>query len=462
MKFSKESRETIMQRSGIRTFFIIWFGQFVSRIGTALTRFSLLIWAYQQTESAMAVALLGFFAFLPAIIVSPFAGVWVDRMDRRKVMLLADAGAGVMTMGMLVLYSTGNLQLWHLYLAELVAGAFESFQTPAYSAATTLLMPKQHYARANGLRAMAENGARVLSPFLAGLLLVWLGLAGVMAIDVATFLVAMVTLLIVRIPRASAPRASAEIDPAALQTRFWHELQVGFSYIWRRPGLLGLTLTFTGMNFFASLTYFSTMPAMILARSGGSELALASLQGALGAAGVVGALVVSLWGGPRRKIHGVLMAAALSYLCGDLIIATGRTIPVWVIGGFISYFFVPFIGSSNDAIWQAKVDPALQGRVFATKSMVGQLLMPVGYLVSGILADQWLEPAMMPGGALADQFAWLVGTGPGAGIALMFTVVSILGGAICLAGYLFPAVRNVEEDLDDHDVAAARAAVQSA
>lgn len=438
-----------MKRSGIRTFIIIWAGQFVSRIGTALTRFALLIWAYQQTESALAVALLGFFAFLPAILVSPFAGVWVDRLDRRVVMLLADTGAGLMTVLLLTLHMAGNLALWHIYLAGLFSGAFESFQSPAYSAATTLLMPKQHYARAGGLRAMAENGANVLSPFLGGLLLIWIGLAGVMVIDLLTFGVALVTLLVVRVPR---PAAFAVGGRTA--GHFWREMRTGFRYIGARRGLLGLTLVFTGMNFFASLTYFSTMPAMILARTGGDELALASLQSALGIAGVLGAVVVSVWGGPRRKIHGVLLAAALSYLCGDLVIATGRSVPVWVIGGLISYFFVPFIGSSNDAIWQAKVDPALQGRVFASKSMLGQLLMPVGYLASGVLADRWLEPAMMPGGSLASTFGPLVGTGPGAGIALMFVVVSILGGAVCLAGYLFPAVRNVEDDLPDFEMEA--------
>jgi len=159
----------------------------------------------------------------------------------------------------------------------------------------------------------------------------------------------------------------------------------------------------------------------------------------------------------------VLLGAALSFLCGDLVIATGQSIPVWVIGGLISFFFVPFIGSSNEAIWQAKVDPALQGRVFATKSMIGQLLMPLGYLISGILADRWLEPAMLPGGALADAFGWLVGTGPGAGMALMFVCVSILGAGMSLSGYLIPAVRNVEEELQDHDFAApAAAAAQTA
>jgi len=114
-------------------------------------------------------------------------------------------------------------------------------------------------------------------------------------------------------------------------------------------------------------------------------------------------------------------------------------------------YATPFIGSSNDAIWQAKVDPRLQGRVFAAKAMWGQLLAPAGYLLGGLLADRWFEPAMLPGGMLADSLGWLVGTGPGAGIALMFLGTSILGGVMCFACYLFPAVRNVEDELPDHE-----------
>lgn len=424
----------------MKTFMTIWFGQFVSRIGTALTRFALLIWAYQQTDSALAVALLGFFSFLPAILISPMAGVWVDRLDRRRVMILADCAAGLTTLALLLLHMGGALQVWHLYAVVFLAGTFEAFQSPAYMAATTLLLPKHEYARASGLRSLAENGAMMLSPVLAGLLLLWLGIAGVMLVDLITFLIALGTLLIVRIP----PLVETT------QSNFWQEMRVGFRYIWDRPGLAGLTFAFTGMNFFAAITYFSTLPAMILARSGNDELALAWVQSALGSAGVAGAIVVSIWGGPKRKIHGVLMAAGLSFLLGDMIMAVGRTIPVWVIGGLISAIFIPCIGSSNDAIWQAKVDPALQGRVFAAKAMWGQLLAPVGYLLGGVLADRWFEPAMLPGGALADAFGWLVGTGPGAGIALMFAGTSLLGGLLCFGFYLSPAVRHVEDDLPDH------------
>lgn len=427
----------------MKTFLIIWLGQFVSRIGTALTRFALLIWLYQQTQSALSVALLGFFAFLPAILVSPFAGVWVDRLDRRKVLILADTAAGLTTLGLLILHSTGSLAVWHLYVLALLTGSFEAFQSPAYMAAVTVLVPKDQYGRAGGLRSLAEHGAQVLSPVLAGLLLLWLGIGGIMIIDLVTFAVALGTLLLVRIPMPAKDGAPSY---------FWDELRVGFHYIWDRPGLRGLTLFFTAANFFAALTYFSTLPAMILARSGNDELALAWVQAALGTAGVAGAILMSVWGGPRRRIHGVLLAAALSFLFGDMTLALGQSVPVWIVGALISAVFLPIIGSSNDAIWQAKVAPALQGRVFAAKAMGGQLLAPLGYLIGGVLADRYFEPAMMPGGVLVDSFGWLFGSGPGAGIALMFSIVSLLGGLMSLSCYFSPSVRHLEDDLPDHDL----------
>jgi len=429
----------------MKTFLIIWVGQFVSQIGTALTRFALLVWLYQQTGSAMDVALLGFFSFLPAFLISPFAGVWVDRLDRRKVMLLADSGAGLTTAALLGLYVTGGLQIWHLYAVQVLAGVFESFQSPAYAATTTLLVNKEHYARINGLRSLAQYGALVIAPFLAGLLLIWVGVGGVMIVDLSTFAVALVTLLLVRVPLPQQEETTVPGD-----NRFWADLRAGFRYTWARPGLVGLMLVYTGMNFAAALTYFSTLPAMILARSGGDQFALAMVQGSMGGAAVVGALLVSLWGGPRRKIHGVLSGAGLSFLLGDLLLALGRDLSGWVTGAAISAIFIPVLDSSNMAILQAKVAPAMQGRFFALFHMARQSLIPVGYLLGGLLAERWLEPGMMPGGDLAATFGWLVGTGPGTGIALMFVVTSLLGAGLCFAGYLFPAVRNIEEDLADH------------
>lgn len=426
----------------MKTFLTIWLGQFVSRIGTAMTRFALLIWAYEQTGSATSVALLGFVAFLPMVLISPLAGVWIDRFDRRIILILSDLSAGLMTVAMLVLVVTGQLALWHLYLITGLAGAFEAFQYPAYTAVTSTLLPAEQYGRGNGLRSLADFGAQVLAPALGGLCLAWLGLSGVMAIDVLTFLAAIGTLLLVRVP----PVADAE--SAAPRMALRREMRVGFEVIWQHKGLLALAGISVLIHFFAALTWLSIMPAMILARSGHNELALAGVQSAMGIGGVLGGAAISLWGGPRRKIHGFLLGIAFSFLLGDIPLAIGRSLPVWIVAAGLGAFFIPILSSSHDAIWQRKIPQALQGRVFSVRTMLTNAFLPAGFLLGGVLADRVMEPAMAAGGRLAPVFGWLVGTGPGAGMALMYIGSAMLAIAVCLLAYLFPAVRGVEDDTD--------------
>ena len=225
----------------------------------------------------------------------------------------------------------------------------------------------------------------------------------------------------------------------------------GYDDTRRRPGLLGLTLHFTAVNFFAALTYFAVMPAMILARTGGDEVALGLVQGALGAAGLAGGALMAAWGGPRRKIHGVLGFTALSFLLGDFLFAVGRGVTVWVMAACAAAVFIPLLLGSRQAIWQAKVEPRVQGRVFSVDSTLRLSLNPLAYLVAGVLADRLLEPAMMPGGLLSPIFGPIVGTGPGAGMAVMFLGTATLGSLMSAAFYLVPVVRNVETDLPDHE-----------
>ena len=424
----------------MRTFVIIWLGQLVSRIGTAMTRFAFLVWVYQETGLATNVALLGFFAFLPFLIISPFAGVWIDRLDRRKVMIYSDLGAGLMTIVLFGLLANGNLEIWHIYVAEGMAGFFEAFQIPAYTAVTTTIMPKKQYARANGLRSISQYGSHILAPVLAGSLLSIIGLQGIMLIDIATFLFAIGTLSIVVIPKLTANKEGEE-------SRFWEEMRVGFRYIWERPGLAGLLSIYMGINLFASFTYLSILPAMILARSGNNEIALALVQGALGGAGVIGGICVTVWGFPKRKVHAVLSGAGISFLFGDFLFAIGQSLWVWMLAAAIAAFFIPYIVGANRTIWQEKVAPELQGRVFATQQMLQELFMPLGYLVGGVVADRWLEPAMMPDGWLVPIFGSIVGTGAGAGMGVMFLGTAVFGCLISFSGYLFRSVRQIEETL---------------
>lgn len=438
-----------IQHRGMRTFLIIWGGQLVSLLGTGMTRFALLIWAWQQTGEATTLALLGFFSYGPYVLISPLAGVVVDRLDRRLVMLFADLCAGLMTIGLLLLFTAGDLRIWHLFLAQSLTSVFEAFQIPAYSAATTMLVPREQYARISGMYSLAQSASTVLAPIFAGALLVLIDINGVMLVDVATFLIAIIALQLVRIPPPPVTADDSETQGSKLK-----ELSFGCRYIFARRGLLGLLLTFAGMNLFAALTYYSILPAMILARTANDQLALATVQGALGVGGMAGGLLISIWGGSKKRIHVCLMGAALSFLVGDLLMAVGRIVSVWMVAAFLAAVFIPFITSAERAIWQSKVAPGVQGRVFSTKGMFQQATLPIGYLLAGPLADRVFEPAMAVGGSLSDVFGWLVGTGPGAGMGLMFACTSILGTAMSLSGYLFRSVRNVEMDLPDHTVEA--------
>jgi MFS family permease len=429
-------------------FTIVWIGQVISLLGTGMTWFAFTIWAWEVTGQATALALVAFFRFGPTILLSPVAGALVDRWDRKLVMMLSDLVAGSMTVLVLVLFATGNLEIWHLFLTGVVAGAFEAFQFPAYSAAVTTMLPKEQYARANGMLSLAESAAGVFAPLAGGLLLGLIGIAGILTVDIVTFTVAIATLLVVHVPQPEGTEAGREGRGS-----LWKESLYGFRYIWQRPSLLGLQLVFLGTNLTSGFA-FTVMAPMILAQTGNDEVALGSVQSVMGIAGVVGSLLLTVWGGPKRRIHGVLLGMILGSLLGELVLGLGRSPLGWAVGGFFAALFVPITNGSNQAIWQAKVAPDVQGRVFATRRLIAQLSWPIATLLAGPLADYLFEPAMVAGGSLTGLFGGLVGTGSGTGMALMFVFTGLLGALVGLGGYAFPAVRQVEDLLPDHDAAA--------
>jgi len=428
----------------MKTFTIIWAGQIVSLLGTAMSQFGLTLWAYEVTGKATPLALVGFFFLVPMVALGPFVGTLVDRGNRKLMMMLSDLAAALTTAIVLALYATGNLQIWHLYITATISGIFQGFQWPAYSAAISLMLPKKQYARANGMLEMAGNASNVFAPLLAGALIGPLGLAGILVIDLVSAAAAVSTLLFAHIPQP--PETEAGREGAG---SFLKETAYGFRYIFARPSLLGLQIVFMVNNFFSQLA-FAVMAPMILARTGSDELIFGSVQSAGAIGGVVGSLVMSVWGGPKRRIHGVL----LGWLCaglGRMVVGLGQALPVWAAGMFTRNFVSPFINGSNQAIWQAKVAPDVQGRVFATRATIAWLVMPLSRLLAGPLADQVLEPAFTEGGNLASSLAWLVGSGPGAGMSLLFVITGVFMALSSLGGYLFAAVRNAENLLPDHD-----------
>jgi MFS family permease len=425
---------------GLKKFSFIWASQFLSIFGSALTRFGVIIWAYKQTGSATSLSLLSFFAALPYVLLSPLAGALVDRWDRRRVLIFSDLCAGVVTVGLLAMFQSDNLQIWHLYLAEALLSAFGAFQDPAFESSVALLVPAPQLTRANGMLAVANYGSQIFAPVMGGLLVNLIGLGGIMAIDLVTCLAATLVLVVLRIPRPSASQAGSSEGQ-----RFWHNMAFGFRYIHNHTGLRGILLIYCGINLFAALTYFGVMPAMILSRSGGNEMALSTVQALLGAGGVIGGLLISAFGGPKNRVNGLLFTTGISFLLGDFLFAVSRSLPMWALAALASAIFIPYIVSCYQALWQSLVPLDVQGRVFAAKNMIQVGSMPLAYLAAGPLADFVFEPAMQPGGSLTGIFGSLIGVGPGAGMGVMFLFTCVMGVTISIVGYLTPAIRNLEQ-----------------
>ncbi len=429
--------------SGMVGFSVVWFGQVVSVLGTGMTQFALTIWAWQVTGQATALALVGFCGFFPLVVMTPLAGALVDRWNRKLVMILSDLAAGLATVCIFALLKTGHLEIWHLYAAAAFSGVFGAFQFPAYSASITLWLPKEQYTRANAMLGLAQSIAGVFAPIAAGTLLVFVGLGGVLTIDIATFVFAIAALLVVPIPQPT----PAPVDASQRQS-LWADSLFGFRYIFARPSLSGLLILFFVVNLILSLS-FAVFAPMVLARTGNNSLVLGSVQMVFGIGGVLGGVLVGIWGGPKRKIHALLLGAMVSCLFGVVVLGVGRGLVVWSVGAFVAVALTPMVQGASHAIWQTKVPASVQGRVFSARIVIGQIGGALALPVGGLLADRAFEPLMRGSSSLARTLSPLVGSGPGAGMGLMFVLFGILGTLASAGGYLYRPVREIESLLPD-------------
>ncbi len=433
--------------TGMFGFSIVWLGQIVSVLATNMSAFALTIWVFQKTGSATSLALMQVFFITPFLIVSPLAGVLVDRHNRKMMMMVSDLIAGLATIAILILQSLGVLQVWYLYAAAIFQGLGNAFQWPAYSAAISTMIPKEQYGRANGMMSLIDAGPGVLAPMFAGALLQLIGLSGILSIDVVTFVLAILVLLAVHIPQPQRTQEGAQAQGNILK-----EAAFGFRYIFARPSLLGLQLVFFFGNLCAGIAYTVLAP-MVLLRTGNDSVSLGFVQSAGAIGGVVGGVVMSAWGGFKRRVHGVLAG----WIVSGLFLAMagfGKWLPLWVGAMALSTLFSPLINGSNQAIWQSKVAPDLQGRVFSARRLIAWMTNPISPLIAGTLADYVLEPAMRVPNGFSSLFGWLVPPGPGAGMGLLIFFGGLGGTLAGLAGYFVYSIRHAEDILPDHDVVA--------
>ncbi len=202
-------------------------------------------------------------------------------------------------------------------------------------------------------------------------------------------------------------------------------------------------------NLFAGIG-FTLLAPMVLSRTANDSLMLGSVQTAGAIGGVIGGIAMSAWGGFKRRVHGVLAGWAISGL-GMAIVGLAGGLPIWVVGIIVTALVGSLINGSNQAIWQAKVAPDVQGRVFSARRLIAWFTNPISPIIAGTLADFVLEPQMRAASNLSETFGWLVGTGPGAGMGLIIFFCGLFSALIGLAGYFIPAIHNAETLLPDHD-----------
>jgi len=439
--------EEASKKQGMRNFLLIWVGQVFSLIGSSITNFALGIWAWEKTGQATPLALTHLFYMLPMMLLSPLAGVWVDRWNRKLVMAISDTLAGIGTLMMLVMLSIGRLELWHLYLAAVLNGIGGAFQWPAYSAAISMMVPKHQYTRANGLISLAESGTSILAPLLGALMISTIGLNRIFIVDLITLAVALLCLLIVKVPNPSKKTVGRDVTAS-----FWQELGFGFRFIFERKPLLYLQLGFFLINLVASIAGPLYVP-IILAKSGNNATLLGYVQSISAVGGLLGGLTLTAWGGHKRKSKTVVLGWTVTGVFA-MLFGLAKSPFMWIVAQFMEVFSIPILNGANQAIWMAKVDPAVQGRVFSIRRLVAQVSIPLALLISGPLADKVFEPAFKTGDNwLAAVFKPLVGLGPGSGMAAIMLMTGGVGLLVSLAGWMNPLVRNVETLLPDHDEA---------
>ncbi|MCC6501175.1 MAG: MFS transporter [Anaerolineales bacterium] len=429
-------------------FTIVWIGQIVSVLASSMSQFALTIFMFDETGSALAMGMMQVFFITPFLLISPLAGVWVDRYNRKLMMMVSDVGAGIATLGILALQAAGVLEYWHLYGASIVYGLTMAFQWPAYSAAISTMVPKEQLVRVNGMMSLIEAGPQVIAPILAGALLPLIQLTGILLIDVVTFLFAIGALVVVHIPQPPRTEEGVKSQSGGL----WNEAAYGFKYIFARPSLLGLQMVFFFGNLFSGIG-FTVLAPMILTRSGGDSLAFGTVQSAAAIAGVIGGIAMSAWGGFKRRVNGVLLGWLISGI-GMAILGFSGGLTVWIIGGVITAGIIPLVNGSNQAIWQAKVAPDIQGRVFSARRLIAWLTNPISPLIGGALADYALEPAAIAGTGLPHALSWLVGSGPGSGMGTLLVLCGLISALVGVAGYFVVHIRNAETILPDHDTLA--------
>jgi len=396
-------------------FFTIWTGQAFSLLGSQLVQFALIWYLTVKTGSATVLATVSMMALLPGVFLSPFIGPLIDRWNRRRIMLIADASIALITVILAGLFAFDLIQVWHIYVIMFLRSIGGNFHRPTMTASTSLMVPKEHLTRVQGVNQMLNGGLNIVAAPLGALLLEILPMKGIVAIDVVTALIAIVPLLFVQIPQPDRKPQESEAKPSIFK-----EMGEGFRYVLSWPGLTVILIMATMINFFLSPS-ISLMPLLIKNHFAGDALQLGWVNAIFGVGVIVGGLALGIWGGFKKRIFtGMMGLMGIGIGIVMIGVAPSSALYVVMIGNLVMGLTMPLANGSLGGILQATVEPGMQGRVFTLGGSLATAMMPVGLALAGPLSD-----------AFGIQIWFIIGG-----------VFTLLMGIFGLAN---PSVRNIEE-----------------
>ena len=427
------NRHSIKQ---LHSFLLLWGSQTVSQLGTAMTDYAIIIWVYSQKGTASSVTLLTVCSFLPTIFLRFLAGSMVDRWSKKRIMLIADLLAACGTLAVFVLHSAEVLEIWHLYVINFLLSLMNAFQEPASFVAVSMLVPKEHYARASGLQGFGGAAISILAPALGALLLAYGGLELVLIVDLVTFAIAFLVLLfLIRIPEVE--KTETEEEP------FSQTCLAGIRYLREHTAILRITLFLAVINFLAKLGNDGMISPFILGRTGNNQPVLGAVESFTALGVLAGSLIVTMTKPVKKRIPLIFITTGLIFF-GNIIQSLTSQPWLWCAAAFGSYLFAAVMNVNMDTLMREKVPLEMQGRVFSAKSTLQNFTIPIALLLGGVLADKVFEPFMLTDSPTQQILSGLFGTGKGAGIGLMFFIVGIAGILISFTRLRKPVYRELD------------------
>ena len=410
------------KQNSLKQYLLLWSTQSLSTLGSGMTSYALTLWLYQKTGLALETAMLQICTFAPYVLMSIFAGALSDRWNKKLTMLGCDLFAAMSTVAVLVLALTGRLAGWHLYLINAFNGLMNTIQRPAGEVAATMLIPKESYQRTSGLRSLSDSLNNILTPVFATAVFSFGGLSAVIAVDLITFAAAFTVLgMFIKIPE---PQSAQKEKTSLLRSA-----REGLSWLKSKPVVLYLILFLAGINLVAS-AYNAVLPAMILSKQGGGKAALGLVNAAVGAATLVGSMIVMAARKPKDRVRMIWLSLFLSMSTENFLLAFGKTPLVWCIGAVCGWIAIPYMGANLDVILRTEIPENMQGRVFSCRNTLQFFTIPVGYYLGGMLTDKVFEPFMQDkSGTVLNT---LFGSGKGSGAAMLFSVLGLAGMAVCI------------------------------